>query len=40
VISLLVMPDRKSWETQDEEDEPGLESAIERFERYGQRPIR
>lgn len=40
VISLLVMPDRKPWETQEEEDDPGLESTIERFERHGQRPIR
>ena len=40
VISLLVMPDRKPWETHDEEDEPGLDTAIERFDRRGQRPIR
>ncbi len=40
VISLLVMPDRKPWETQEEEEEPGLEGAIERFERRGQRSIR
>jgi len=32
--------DRKPWETQEEEDEPDLEGAIDRFERYGQRPIR
>ncbi|MCM8620565.1 MAG: hypothetical protein NFW16_02240, partial [Candidatus Accumulibacter sp.] len=39
VISLLVMPDRKPWETQEEEDD-GLESTIDRFERYGQLSIR
>jgi hypothetical protein len=40
VISLLVMPGRKPRETQEEEDEPVLESAIERFERRAQRSIR
>lgn len=39
VISLLVMPDRKPWETGDEE-ESDLESTIERFERRGQPVIR
>jgi hypothetical protein len=39
-ISLLIMPDRKPWEVDDEDEGLGLETTIERFERRGQPIIR
>jgi hypothetical protein len=40
VISLLVLPDRKPWETQEVDEGLGIETTIERFERRGQPVIR
>lgn len=40
VITLLVLPDRKPWEGKEAEEDLGIETTIDRFERRGQPIIR